>query len=314
MTAEPAGAAAGAVGDALPGIAGRRLVLVTGKGGVGRSAVAAAIATASRGDGRRVLAVDAVGDGGLARSLGVDPATAAGGRPERLPSGITLLGLATGASLDEYLRLQLRIPFGASVGPLGRVVDFVATAAPAVREILTIGKIGYEVREGRWDVVVVDGPASGHVVELLAAPQNLGEFVTVGPLAEQTTWLRALLADPGTTVAVLVTIAEELAVSETLELRGRIATETDVVVGPVVVNRVPERPEPGELDHLALDPVWGPLATLVRQRASIASAQLERLEQEVGNVVLVPEADASALTPAAVGRWVGRHLRVAGAA
>lgn len=295
--------------DLLRTIRDQRLVLVTGKGGVGRSAVAAAIATGCRAQGRRVLAVDAVGDGGLARSLGVDAAPSAAGRPQVLPDGTTLLGLATGASLDEYLRLQLRIPFGASIGPLGRVVDFVATAAPAVREILTIGKIGYEVRQGPWDAVVVDGPASGHVIELLAAPQNLGDFVTAGPLAEQTSWLRALLADPAITVAVLVTIAEELAVSETVELRARLASETDVAVGPTVVNRVPERPEGGRLAELTADPTWGAVATLVEQRADIARQQLQRLQDEVGgDVILVPEADASAVTAHAVGRWVHRHL------
>lgn len=292
----------------LLGLGRQRLVLVTGKGGVGRSAVAAAIAAGSTAAGRRVLAIDAVGDGGLARSLGVDGAASAGGRPQRLADGTTLLGLATGASLDEYLRLQLRLPFAASVGPLGKVVDFVAAAAPAVREILTIGKIGYEVREGHWDLVVVDAPASGHVIELIAAPQNLGDFVTAGPLAEQTTWLRALLDDPAVTAAVVVTLAEELAVSEALELRGRLAAETGVAVGPTVVNRVPELPAPAELADAAGDPTWAPVAELVLARAAVARHQLDRLAAADGEVVVVPEADTSALTPAAVGRWVTGRL------
>lgn len=296
----------------LRALEGRPLVLVTGKGGVGRSAVAAALALQATAAGRRVLAVDAVGDGGLARSLGADAERAASGRPHRLDDGTTLLGLATEASLDEYLRLQLRLPFAASVGPLGRVVEFVATAAPAVREILTIGKIGYEVREGRWDTVVVDGPASGHVIELLAAPRNLGEFITVGPLSEQTAWIRGLLDDPATTTAVLVAIAEELAVQESLELRDRLGAETGVHLGPTIVNRVPERPEAGALDAVADDPTWGPVAALVRARADVARRQLERLEARFGELVLVPDADDSALSPPEVGRWVQRHLYPAG--
>jgi anion-transporting ArsA/GET3 family ATPase len=292
----------------LASVADRRLVLVTGKGGVGRSSVAAAVATGSRAAGRRVLAIDAIGDGGLARALGVDGRPSAGGKPQVLRDGTTLLGLATEASLDEYLRLQLHLPFSASIGPLGRVIELLAAAAPAVKEILTIGKIGYEVRHGRWDTVVVDAPASGHVIELLAAPQNLGEFITAGPLTEQTTWLRALLADPAITVALLVTIAEELAVSETLELRERLGAETEVAVGPTVVNRVPERPAAGILDPLAGDATWGPVVDLVEQRAAVAVEQLDRLAGQDLELALIPEADASALTAAAVGRWVRRHL------
>ena len=295
----------------LEALAGQRLVLVTGKGGVGRSAVAAALASGLTAAGRRVLAVDAVGDGGLARNFGVGPDTAAGGRPQRLADGTTLLGLATSASLDEYLRLQLRLPFATSVGPLSRVVDFVAAAAPAVREILTIGKIGWEVREGAWDSVVVDAPASGHVIELVAAPRNLGDFVTAGPLAEQTGWLRALLDDPVVTAAVVVTLAEELPVSETLELRARLATETGVRVGPTIVNRVPERPAPDILDPLpaGIDGTgWGPVAALVRDRAAVADRQLERLRSRVSDVVLVPEADETAVGSGGVSRWIRAHL------
>jgi anion-transporting ArsA/GET3 family ATPase len=292
----------------LAGLDGRPLVLVTGKGGVGRSAVTAALARHATANGRRVLAVDAVGDGGLARSLGVAHDRSSGGRARGLDDGTTLLELATEASLDEYLRLQLHLPFTASVGPLSRVVEFVAAAAPAVREILTIGKIGYEVRQGRWDTVVVDAPASGHVIELLAAPNNLGDFVTVGPLAEQTAWLRALLADPEITTAVVVTLPEELAVAEAFELRARIEAETDVVVGPTVVNRVPERPPAGALDPVVDDPRWGPVARLVRQRSNQAELQLERLLEEVDELVLVPDADTSALAPAEVCRWIQHHL------
>ena len=295
----------------LEALAGRRLILVTGKGGVGRSAVAAALASGLTAAGRRVLAVDAVGDGGLARNFGVGPDTAAGGRPQRLTDGTTLLGLATSASLDEYLRLQLHLPFAASVGPLGRVVDFVAAAAPAVREILTIGKIGWEVREGAWDTVVVDAPASGHVIELVAAPRNLGDFVTAGPLAEQTGWLRALLDDPAVTAAVVVTLAEELPVSETLELRARLEAETGVLVGPTIVNRVPERPAPDALAPLTADTDgsgWGSVARLVRDRATVADRQLDRLRAQVSDVVLVAEADETAVGPAGVSRWIRRQL------
>ena len=70
----------------------------------------------------------------------------------------------TEASLREYLKLQLRIPVVGRIGPLAKAFDFVATAAPGVREILTVGKLCWEVRERHYDLVVVDAPASGHIV------------------------------------------------------------------------------------------------------------------------------------------------------
>jgi anion-transporting ArsA/GET3 family ATPase len=151
-------------------------VVVTGKGGVGRSTVTAALARRSARSGQRVLAVDAVGSGGLFQALGVE-------RPE--PGALTSLGegeptvlaLSTEAALDQYVSMNLRVPIApSSLGPVARIFDYVATAAPAVREILTIGKISHEVRRGPWDLVVVDGPATGHVVELLDAPRSLGEI------------------------------------------------------------------------------------------------------------------------------------------
>lgn len=229
--------------------AGLELLFVVGKGGVGRSTVAAALAArAAANDGTepRVLLVDATADGGTARALGLTRppkkgiATEVDLPPGQPGHGVTLLELGTEASLDEYVRLNFKVPIAPrSLGPIARIFDYVATAAPAVREILTIGKIGHEVTTGGWDLVVVDAPATGHVVELLGAPRALGELVGSGPLAADTEWLTALLADPARTAAVAVTQAEELPRSETVELLDRLAGETDVAIAGLVVNRVP---------------------------------------------------------------------------
>ncbi len=124
------------------------------------------------------------------------------------------------------------------IGPLAKAFDFVATAAPGVREILTVGKPVYEVRERNYDLVVVDAPASGHIVSLLAAPQAINNLVKVGLIRSQTDWLLDILSDPQTTGLVAVCTPEEMPVSETIELATRVREETTVQLSAVVVNRV----------------------------------------------------------------------------
>src|SRR5690349_23582575 len=107
----------------------------------------------------------------------------------------------TESSLREYLKVQAKVPVFGRIGPMARAFDFVATAAPGVKEILTIGKICWETREsieGRadFDMVVVDASASGHVVAQLGAPAAIQELVDVGPVRAQTDWLVEILSDP----------------------------------------------------------------------------------------------------------------------
>jgi anion-transporting ArsA/GET3 family ATPase len=181
----------------------------------------------------------------------------------------------TEASLREYLHLQLHLPTVSRLGPLAKVFDFVSTAAPGVREILTVGKIGWEVRERHYDLVVVDAPATGHIVGQLTAPQAIKDLVRVGQVREQTGWLADLLADPATTGLVIVTTPEEMPVNETIDLVGTVRSETNIDVAAIVVNRVlPELfsgadeeiferlSEPALSDRLA-DVVRGPVAPVL---------------------------------------------------
>mgnify|MGYP000680692572 CR=1 FL=1 len=218
-----------------------RLRFVTGKGGVGKTTVAAALALRAAAIDGRVLAVDTLNSGDLARTIetSVPPG---GPQPE-------VLGLTTQDSLNEYVRRYLKVPISpASIGPLSRIFDFVSNAAPGVKEILTVGKVGYEARYQDWDEIVVDAPASGHVVELLAAPTSLHELISSGPLVGQTAWLQELLAGPTTTVTVVAT-PEELPVAETATLLRRLAEETDVAVDALIVNRAPPPVDQAGIDE-----------------------------------------------------------------
>ena len=225
------------VSAGVPGAAffGHELLFVTGKGGVGRTTVTAALAQLAAQQGKRVLACDIDATGGLGAMFEAGPT---GFVPSVVAPGISVMSMDTEASLREYLKLQLRIPLVGRIGPLATAFDFVATAAPGVREILTVGKLCWEVRERHFDLVVVDAPASGHVVAQLGAPQAINDLVKVGQIRSQTGWMIELLSDPARTGVVPVTTPEEMPVSETLELTERIARETSAAVVAVVVNKV----------------------------------------------------------------------------
>ncbi len=223
-----------------PDLLGRRLLIVTGKGGVGKSTMAAALALVAANQGQRVLVVDVDAKGTIAERFETAPISFT---PREVMPGISLMAMDTEASLAEYVKLNLKIPILGRLGPMARALDFVATAAPGVREILTIGKICWEVREsieGRadWDLVVVDAAATGHVIAQLGAPDAIGDMVAVGPVRSQTEWMSDLLSDPAVTALNVVTTPEEMPVAETIDLVGRARRELRVPLGAVIVNRV----------------------------------------------------------------------------
>ncbi len=212
-----------------------RLVFVTGKGGVGKTTVASALALLASQRGKRVLICEVDGKGDVA---GLYEAPPTGYQEREVLPGLFVMTMDTEASLREYLKLQLRIPVVGRIGPLAKAFDFVATAAPGVREILTVGKFCYQVRERQYDLVVVDAPASGHIIGQLAAPQAINELVKVGLIRSQTDWMLDILSDPARTGLVAVCTPEEMPVNETIELADRVRTETTVALRGVVVNRV----------------------------------------------------------------------------
>ncbi|MCA1692784.1 MAG: AAA family ATPase, partial [Actinobacteria bacterium] len=213
----------------------RRLLFVTGKGGVGKSTIAAALALLGAQHGKRTLACEIDAKGDLAEFL---ETSNVGFAPRQVQPGLWAMAMHTEASLDEYLRLQLRVPGVTRIGPLAKAFDFVATAAPGVREILTVGKLAYEVRERHFDLLVADAPASGHVVGQLTAPQAINSLVRVGSIRNQMDWVLDILGDAATTGLVIVTTPEEMPVRETIELVKRVHDETNVDLAAVVVNRV----------------------------------------------------------------------------
>lgn len=213
----------------------RRLVFVTGKGGVGKTSVAAALALLAARQGRRVLVCEMDAKGALAAAYDTAPLSFV---PRELDPGLWAMTMDTEDSLREYLRLFVKVPFLGRIGPLARTFDFVADAAPGVKEILAVGKLCHEVRVRNYDLVVVDAEASGHIVAQVGAPKVIRDLVKVGLVREQTEWMLELLQDPAITGVAIVTTPEEMPVTETIELVGRLDRETGVPASVVVANRV----------------------------------------------------------------------------
>jgi anion-transporting ArsA/GET3 family ATPase len=283
----------------------RRLVFVTGKGGVGKTTVAAGLGLLAAERGLRTLVCEVDAKGGLADFF---EASTTDFTPREVQPRLFAMSMDTEESLKEYLHLQLKVPLIARVGPLARTFDFIASAAPGVKEILTVGKLCWEVRERHFDLVVVDAVASGHIVSQLAAPQGINELVQVGLVRNQTGWMIDILSDPAQTGVVIVSAPEEMPVNETIELAARIDAETDVDLAAVVVNRVlPELfsraeeevfdqlREPDRVDALsrAVDGDVGPVfdgaelaVTLRRTRAGHLTTLREHLPSDLAMLYL----------------------------
>ena len=219
--------------------AASRLTLVSGKGGVGKSAIATGLALYSHRQGDRVLAIDVLGDGGLAAHLG-------GGRldfkPREIRSGLFAITIDRTRALAEYLKVQIGVPQFATLGPFARAFDALASTAPGVREVITLGKVLWETQHGGYDLVVADCPPTGQITGLLRAPATIAELVPSGRVRQQAEWMGNLLSREETEL-VLVTLPEELPTVETQETMEVLAAENWVGDPTIVTNRVLPRLE-----------------------------------------------------------------------
>ena len=234
------------------------VLVVAGKGGVGKTTMSAALAKMAAGAGKSVLIVELEGKSGI---------TAAFGRREDLGYEEIVLGwrrpddgrrrraadqgsvrarrLTPDDALIEYLedhglrRVSKRLAHSG-------VLDVVSTAIPGIRDVLVLGKVKQLEREGAADLIVVDAPATGHAITFLTSASGLVSAARGGPLRTQAQDVVELLSDPARCRVILVTLPEELPVSETIESAYTLEDKAGVQLGPVIVNACdPEPDRPG---------------------------------------------------------------------
>ncbi len=216
---------------------------MTGKGGTGKTTVAAALALALAGDGRRVLLVEVEDRQGIAQLFDVPQLGYTEERIAAVSGGGEVLGLAVDpkAALLEYLQMFYKL--GRAGGLLERfgAIDFATTIAPGVRDVLLTGKVYEAVRRrsgGRpvYDAVVLDAPPTGRITRFLDVNTEVADLARVGPIRGQADSITTLMRSPQTAVHV-VTLLEEMPVQETVDGIAALR-ETGLPVGGVVVNLV----------------------------------------------------------------------------
>jgi anion-transporting ArsA/GET3 family ATPase len=276
-----------------------RLLFVTGKGGVGKTTVAAALAVRLAARKRRVLLVETAADRSLAALFGSGVLTAA---PAAIDGTLSAVRIEQQALVESYFRRLLRLPFLARRLFASATFQAVAAAAPGVIEFVVLEHLLQWTEPGRfsrrapYDAVIVDGPASGHAVRWLRTPRQLGRLVPAGPIAASISRLQALLEDAERTRVVLVAIPDEMAVTELLETRRALAPLGVALTAPVLNRTWPKRFSAADAAAIAGRAADEPLVAAARLAITArreAEQHLARLRRETGAAAIaLPERPA----------------------
>jgi anion-transporting ArsA/GET3 family ATPase len=252
--------------------AASRVVIVAGKGGVGKTVVSAALARAAAIVGLDTVLVEIDGRASTHRSFDTEPLDYHERELWRAPGSGRVRGRSITAdrALVEYLHDHGMARIADRLQKSG-ALEVVATATPGLKDLLVLGKIKQLALTGHRDLVVVDAPASGHAIGFLRAPSVLLDLAGAGPIHHQAREAMAMLTDATRCQVVLVTIPEETPVDEAIETAYALEDEVGVALGPIVVNGVYE-----PLTGLERPPRTGDADV---RAALTAAAELRRLRQ-----------------------------------
>jgi anion-transporting ArsA/GET3 family ATPase len=269
----------------VSGLFEKRLVFVTGKGGVGKTTVAAALGLAAARAGKRTIVCEVARQERVSRAFhreGVGP------RETELADRLFAISVDPQRALEEYLEDQLGSRRLAHLMFGNRIFDYFVAATPGARELTSIGKVWelaqLERRNRRatpYDLVIMDAPASGHGLGMLGTPRTFRDAVRVGTIHRQAGQIHEFLTNPETTAVVAVALPEEMPVNETVELEGRLLSEMGIVLDRVIVNAVlPERFTTDDCERIdaanGSHPVPGVRAALRSARSEHTRARSQR--------------------------------------
>ncbi len=284
----------------MPGLSDKRLLFVTGKGGVGKSTVALALGLAASRRGLRTIVAELSGQARAAQAFGLP---AAAGEEQALADGLYALSVDVPRAIEEYLHERA----GRLGGVLAssRAFQTFAAATPGMRELIAIGKAWELAQDERrvpggrpYDLVIVDAPATGHALGALRTPRTFAQIARVGPIAHQGETIDAFLRDPAQTAILAVALLEEMPVNETLLLRARLLEELGIELAAVVANAcAPSRIGPRQAQSVAnaLARAEDPLV-----HAALAAAHAEHARAALQQEQLARLADGLARTPLAL--------------
>ncbi len=275
----------------------RRLLYVTGKGGVGKTTVAAAIGLAAAEAGRRTIVCELAEQDRVSRAFQREGVVAE--TEVELAENLWAITIDPQRALEEWLARQIG---GAGLRVLARssAFQYFVAAAPGAKELITIAKVWELASPQRWDrhgrtydLVVVDAPASGLVLAMLTTPRTFGEIARVGPIRRQSTKVQDMLADPEHTGYLAVALPEEMPVNETLELERRLPEAVGLKLEAIVVNALwPERFSAADAERLRAMNGHHPevrAAITAHERARTQRTHLRRLRRTAGaRVVTLP--------------------------
>jgi anion-transporting ArsA/GET3 family ATPase len=272
----------------------KQLVIIAGKGGVGRTTVAAALALAAAKRGKRVLLAQTKSKERLSTLFGVPPV---GPELARIRDDLWAVNMTPQAALLEYGAMVLHSEFIARQVLENKVSRAFLHAIPGLDEYSMLGKVWWHTTEQdngrpRWDLVILDGPATGHLVTMLQIPRAILAAVPEGPLTRPAQASIDLMSDPRRTALAIVTLAEDLPSNEAIELAHKVKDTLKVPLGPLVVNalyppRFTHGPSgralhalPEDVGDAQLQPLVTSARTAERRRA-LNERYLERLRTEL---------------------------------
>ena len=230
----------------MPELLDKRLVFVTGKGGVGKTTVSIALGIAAAKRGKRTIVCEVASQETASR---VFKKGEVGFHEVQVSENLWAISIDPDESLREYLLLQLKVRAMRDLLVRSRIFNYLAAATPGLKELVTIGKVWElaqphrKVKKGReYDLVIVDAPATGHGVGFLQTPRTFAGIARVGPMHSQAAELDRYITDHATTGVAIVALPEEMPVNESAYLEKQLTEEIGMAVDRVYMNAVyPER-------------------------------------------------------------------------